>query len=79
MTFVGSASSRWPSVVTRGLNHVKLVYQPGRPLEAKAYWGFAQRWSGAASRRGPQGHTDTIHSHLAPSRPGDGQRDQAVE
>ncbi len=35
----------WPSVFIRGLNHIKLVYQPGRPLEAKAYWGFAQRWS----------------------------------
>lgn len=32
----------WTSTFLRGLNHVKLVYQPGSPLSAKAYFGFAQ-------------------------------------
>jgi hypothetical protein len=31
----------WISTVLRGLNHVKLVYQPGTSLCAKAYFGFA--------------------------------------
>ena len=35
----------WPSVFLRRLNHLKLVYAPGRPLEAKAYWGVIQHWS----------------------------------
>jgi hypothetical protein len=42
----------WPSIFIRGLNHIKLVYQPGRPLEAKAYWGFAQHWSSTPARMG---------------------------
>jgi hypothetical protein len=32
------------SVFMRYLNHVKLVFQPGAPLEAKAYPGFKHLW-----------------------------------
>ena len=35
----------WPSLFLRLLNHLKLVYAPGQPLEAKAYWGVIQHWS----------------------------------
>jgi hypothetical protein len=31
----------WPVIIARGLNHIKLVYQPGCPPQAKAYFGFA--------------------------------------
>lgn len=37
----------WMRTFTRGLNHLKLVYRPGRSLEAKAYWGFVHQLSGA--------------------------------
>lgn len=39
----GQTSARflWPVTVARGLNHIKLVYQPGHPTQAKAYFGFA--------------------------------------
>jgi hypothetical protein len=36
--------SRAISVFSRWLNHIKVVYQPGYPLEAKAYLGFAHGW-----------------------------------
>ncbi len=44
----GQRTSRflWPSIFLRRLNHLKLVYEPGRPLEAKAYWGVIQHWLG---------------------------------
>ncbi|MFM6039343.1 MAG: hypothetical protein ACKPBV_18825 [Sphaerospermopsis kisseleviana] len=32
------------SVFWRTINHLKLVYQPGRDLEAKAYLAFGHRW-----------------------------------
>jgi hypothetical protein len=32
------------SVFFRTINHLKLVYQPNIPLEAKAYLGFGHRW-----------------------------------
>ncbi|AFY46629.1 hypothetical protein Nos7524_0723 [Nostoc sp. PCC 7524] len=32
------------SVFWRTINHLKLVYQPGRPLEVKAYIAFGHRW-----------------------------------
>lgn len=32
------------SVFWRTINHLKLVYQPNRPLEAKAYLAFGHRW-----------------------------------
>jgi hypothetical protein len=32
------------SVFWRTINHIKLVYQPNRPLEAKAYLAFGHRW-----------------------------------
>jgi hypothetical protein len=32
------------SVFWRTINHLKLVYQPDRPLEAKAYLAFGHRW-----------------------------------
>ena len=37
----------WPSVFLRRLNHLKLVYAPGRPLEAKAYLAADQVWLGS--------------------------------
>jgi hypothetical protein len=30
----------WPMTVARGLNHIKLVYQPGHEVGVKAYFGF---------------------------------------
>lgn len=30
----------WHSVLMRGLNHIKIVFQPGGQFEAKAYFGF---------------------------------------
>lgn len=33
----------WNSAVIRGLNHLKLVLEPGRPAIAKAYFGFVHR------------------------------------
>jgi hypothetical protein len=32
------------SVLTRTINHIKVVYQPGRPLEAKAYFNLLETW-----------------------------------
>ena len=32
------------SAIVRQLSHVKVSYQPGRPLEAKAYLGWAHTW-----------------------------------
>ena len=32
------------SVIARRLNHIKAIYQPDRPLEAKAYLGFGHLW-----------------------------------
>jgi len=32
------------SVIFRSLHHVKVVYEPGRPLEAKAYLAAGHRW-----------------------------------
>jgi hypothetical protein len=32
------------SVFMRRLNHVKLVHEAGRPVEAKAYLGFGHYW-----------------------------------
>lgn len=36
-SFEDFAHELWPSLVKRRVNHVKLVYEPGRPPEAKAY------------------------------------------
>lgn len=36
--------SRAVSLFSRWINHIKVVYQPGKPLEAKAYLGFAHAW-----------------------------------
>lgn len=36
--------SRAISLFSRWINHIKVVYQPGKPLEAKAYLGFAHGW-----------------------------------
>lgn len=38
-------------VFLRRINHVKLVFQPGHPPEAKAYLALIQRWLGQDSRR----------------------------
>jgi hypothetical protein len=50
------------STFVRSLHHVKIVYQPGRPLEAKAYLAGNHHWhtpaSGASSVR-PQESTAT--------------------
>ena len=43
----------WARTFTRGLNHLKVVYQPGRPVVAKAYWGFIHQVSGADRVAGP--------------------------
>ena len=55
----GSDAENWPpslkalegfmgagaySLLYRYVNHLKLVYTPGLPVEAKAYLGFAHRW-----------------------------------
>ena len=36
--------SRAISLFRRWINHIKVVYQPGHPLQAKAYLGFAHDW-----------------------------------
>ena len=36
--------SRAISLFYRWINHIKVVYQPGNPLQAKAYLGFAHSW-----------------------------------
>jgi hypothetical protein len=36
---VGSAGERGLFILFRGMNHVKLICQPEKPLEAKAYFG----------------------------------------
>jgi hypothetical protein len=36
--------SRAISLFSRWINHIKLVYQPGMPLEAKGYLGFSHGW-----------------------------------
>jgi hypothetical protein len=38
-------------VFLRRINHLKLVLQPGQPLEAKAYLALVQRWLGHDGRR----------------------------
>ncbi|MUG95828.1 hypothetical protein F7734_27105 [Scytonema sp. UIC 10036] len=40
-------SSRATSIFGRVVNHIKIVYQPGYPLEAKAYLGFVHSWVNA--------------------------------
>lgn len=37
------------STIARRLNHLKVTYQPGQPLEAKAYLGFGPLWGRLAS------------------------------
>lgn len=41
-------SSRAISIFLRWINHIKVVYQPGKPLEAKAYLGFTHGWFDAS-------------------------------
>ncbi|ATB39211.1 hypothetical protein CYFUS_004652 [Cystobacter fuscus] len=55
-------------VFLRRLNHVKLVFQPGRPPEAKAYLALIQRWLGQDRRRGRYvfGDLDEVRASLAP-------------
>ncbi|NJN68432.1 MAG: hypothetical protein HC884_17815 [Chloroflexaceae bacterium] len=43
--------SQFLSIITRGLNHVKIVYQSGRPLEAKAYLYVNHFWLSPAKLR----------------------------
>ena len=38
------------SLFMRYLNHVKVVFQPGAPLEAKAYPGLKHLWGRASAR-----------------------------
>jgi hypothetical protein len=40
------------SVFLRMINHVKVSYQPGQPLEAKAYLGLVQTWLRYDQQRG---------------------------
>ncbi len=35
------------STIVRTLHHIKIVYEPGKPLSAKAYLWFAHRWLAA--------------------------------
>ena len=44
-------SARALPVFLRRINHVKLVFQPGQPPEAKAYLALLQRWLGQDPRR----------------------------
>jgi hypothetical protein len=37
-------ADRAQSLFVRRLNHVKLVYEAGRPVEAKAYLSFGHHW-----------------------------------
>src|SRR5207249_650425 len=37
---------RTTGLFLRVLHHVKIVYEPGAALEAKAYFGAARRWRG---------------------------------
>ncbi len=37
-------SSKFKSVIARRLHHIKIVYQPNKPLQAKAYLWFGHRW-----------------------------------
>lgn len=41
--------SRALSIFVRRLSHVKIVYQPGTPLEAKGYLGFSHAWFDASA------------------------------
>ena len=44
--------ARAVSTFYRYLSHIKVIYQPGRPIEAKAYLGFFHQWlDGAAIRQ----------------------------
>jgi hypothetical protein len=54
-------------VFLRRINHVKLVFQPGRPPEAKAYLALLQRWLGQERRHGRYvfGDLDEIRASLA--------------
>jgi hypothetical protein len=62
------------SVFVRQLGHVKVAYEPGRTLEAKAYFGFFHDWLRATrapeGRPAPQSAADESHS--------DGRRDGAT-
>jgi hypothetical protein len=55
-------------VFLRRINHVKLVFQPGHPPEAKAYLALIQRWLGQDRRRGRYvfGDLDEVRASLAP-------------
>ena len=61
-------------VIGRRSSHVKLVYQPGQPLQAKGYIGFGHLWvnadgdANATSEKGaPQIVTESVES-IAPQR-----------
>ncbi len=47
-TFIQKASQQLGphmiSAFVRALHHIKVVYQPDQPLEAKAYWGSEHFW-----------------------------------
>jgi len=47
-----------PSVFVRGLSHVKLVCETGRPIKAKAYFGFVHSWTSRVG--GPSYTTDAL-------------------
>jgi hypothetical protein len=42
-------ADRARSVIVRRLNHIKLVHEAGRPIEAKAYLSFGHHWIDRAS------------------------------
>lgn len=55
-------------VFLRRINHVKLVFQPGQPPEAKAYLALIQRWLGRDRRHGRYvfGDLHEVRASLAP-------------
>lgn len=55
------------SVLSRTINHIKLVYQPGRPVEAKAYITLLQTW--LRYDKGKQGYVlgDSPETQPSPS------------
>lgn len=56
------------SIFTRKINHIKIVYQPGTFLEAKAYLGFAHKWFDASplTREDLQKNEDCNQINLPP-------------
>ncbi|HEX8271362.1 MAG TPA: hypothetical protein VF615_01850 [Longimicrobiaceae bacterium] len=62
-SFEDFAHELWPSLVKRRVNHVKLVYEPRRPPEAKAYLcAFSEFYRGKTHP-----HEEEPHGRAAPA------------